>query len=54
MGKTKIIELTEENRQELENGWRNGASHAFRMRCYRSLLLKFFAVCVFSIIMHRI
>jgi hypothetical protein len=29
MGKTKFIELTEEKRQELENGWRNGTSHAF-------------------------
>ncbi len=38
MGKTKIIELTEENRQELENGWRNGTSHAFRQRCQMILL----------------
>ena len=38
MGKTKIIELTEENRQELENGWRNGTSHAFRQRCQMVLL----------------
>jgi len=38
MGKTKIIELTEEKRQELENGWRNGASHAFRQRCQMVLL----------------
>lgn len=39
MGKTKIIELTEEKRRELENGWRNGTSHAFRQRC-RMVLLK--------------
>ncbi len=38
MGKTKIIELTKEKRQELENGWRNGASHAFRQRCQMVLL----------------
>jgi transposase len=38
MGKTKIIELTEEKRRELENGWRNGASHAFRQRCQMVLL----------------
>ena len=38
MGKTKIIELTEENRQELENGYRNGKSHAFRQRCQMVLL----------------
>lgn len=33
MGKTKIIELNDEQRRELENGWRNGTSHAFRQRC---------------------
>lgn len=38
MGKTKIIELTEEKRRELENGWRNGTSHAFRQRCQMILL----------------
>ena len=38
MGKTKSIELTEEKRQELENGWRNGTSHAFRQRCQMVLL----------------
>ncbi len=38
MGKTKIIELTEQKRQELENGWRNGTSHAFRQRCQMVLL----------------
>jgi len=38
MGKTKIIELTEENRQGLENGYRNGQSHAFRQRCQMVLL----------------
>jgi len=38
MGKTKIIELNNEQRQELENGWRNGTSHAFRQRCQMVLL----------------
>lgn len=38
MGKTKIIELNDEQRRELENGWRNGASHAFRQRCQMILL----------------
>jgi len=38
MGKTKIIELTKEKRQELENGYRNGQTHAFRMRCQMILL----------------
>ncbi|MDQ2745987.1 MAG: helix-turn-helix domain-containing protein [Acidobacteriota bacterium] len=38
MGKTKIIELTEQKRRELENGWRNGTSHAFRQRCQMVLL----------------
>lgn len=38
MGKTKVIELTEEKRRELENGWRNGTSHAFRQRCQMVLL----------------
>jgi len=40
MGKTKIIELTEEKRRELENGWRNGASHAFRQRCQMVLFFE--------------
>ena len=38
MGKTKIIELNDEQRRELENGWRNGVSHAFRQRCQMVLL----------------
>ncbi len=38
MGKTKIIQLTAEERQELENGYRNGSSHGFRARCQIVLL----------------
>lgn len=38
MGKTKIIELTDEQRAALENGYRNGQSHAFRSRCQMVLL----------------
>lgn len=38
MGKTKVIELTTEQRQELENGYRNGNSHSFRQRCQMILL----------------
>lgn len=38
MGKTKVIELTNEQRQELENGYRNGKSHSFRQRCQIVLL----------------
>ena len=38
MGKIKIIELNDEQRRELENGWRNGTSHAFRQRCQMVLL----------------
>ncbi len=38
MGKTRIIELTTEQRTALENGYRNGKSHAFRMRCQMVLL----------------
>ncbi len=38
MGKTKVIELTDEQRQELENGYRNGNSHGFRARCQMVLL----------------
>ncbi|HXH29312.1 MAG TPA: helix-turn-helix domain-containing protein [Bacteriovoracaceae bacterium] len=33
MGKTKVIELTEERRAELEKGYRNGKSHTYRVRC---------------------
>jgi transposase len=38
MGKTKVIELTDEQRQELEKGYRNGNSHGFRARCQMVLL----------------
>ena len=39
MGKIKKIELTQEQYAALENGFRNGESHCFRMRC-RAVLLK--------------
>lgn len=35
----KVIELTDEQRLQLEEGFRTGKSHAFRMRC-RAILLK--------------
>lgn len=38
MGKTKVIELSKEQRQELENGWRNGKTHIFRRGCQIVLL----------------
>ena len=38
MGKTKVIELTDEQRAELEKGYKNGKSHAFRVRCQMILL----------------
>jgi len=38
MGKTKVIELTAEQREELENGYRNGQTHSFRQRCQMILL----------------
>ena len=38
MGKLKKLELTEAQRSQLENGFRNGASHCFRMRCHAVLL----------------
>lgn len=38
MGKTKVIELTKAQRQELENGYRNGKRHSFRQRCQIILL----------------
>ncbi|MCA1628698.1 MAG: helix-turn-helix domain-containing protein [Acidobacteria bacterium] len=38
MGKTKVIELTAEQRAALENGYRTGNSHAFRVRCQMVLL----------------
>lgn len=38
MGKTKVIELTKGQRQELENGYREGKTHSFRQRCQIVLL----------------
>ena len=38
MGKTRIIELTTEQRSALENGYRKGKTHAFRQRCQMILL----------------
>ncbi len=38
MGKKKIVQLSDEQRDELENGYRNGKSHAFRQRCQMMLL----------------
>lgn len=38
MGKTKVIELSAEQRAALEKGYRKGASHAFRTRCQMVLL----------------
>jgi transposase len=38
MGKTKVIELSEAQRAELENGYRNGKRHSFRQRCLMVLL----------------
>jgi transposase len=39
MGKTKKPELTDAQRGQLENSFRNGTSHRFRMRC-RAVLFK--------------
>ena len=39
MGKIKKLELTPKQYAQLENGFRNGESHCFRMRC-RAVLLK--------------
>ena len=39
MGRVLTINLTEEQKQELENGYKTGSSHAFRQRC-RMVLLK--------------
>ena len=39
MGKTRTVELSSEERQALEEGYRTGTSHAFRKRC-QSVLLK--------------
>lgn len=33
MGKIKAIELTKPQREELEDGYRNGKTHSFRQRC---------------------
>jgi transposase len=38
MGKTKVIELSKTQREELENGYRNGRTHSFRQRCQMVLL----------------
>lgn len=38
MGKIKVVELTDEQRAELEKGYKNGKSHAFRERCQMILL----------------
>ncbi len=38
MGKTKIVQLSDEQREDLEEGRRNGKSHAFRERCQMILL----------------
>lgn len=38
MGKIKVIDLTKEQRLELENGYKNGKSHPFRQRCQIILL----------------
>lgn len=38
MGKTKVIELTKQQREELENGYREGRTHSFRQRCQMILL----------------
>ena len=38
MGKTKVIQLSEKQHQELSDGYRSGQSHAFRMRCQMILL----------------
>ena len=39
IGKIKIIELKDKERLQLEEGFRRGKSHSFRMRC-RAILLK--------------
>jgi len=39
IGKIKTIELTDKERLQLEEGFRLGRSHSFRMRC-RAILLK--------------
>lgn len=38
MGKIKVIKLDEKQKAELEKGYREGESHAFRQRCHLILL----------------
>ncbi len=38
MGRVIKIEIDDNQRKELENGYRNGKSHAFRIRCQMVLL----------------
>jgi transposase len=38
MGKKKIVQLSDEQRVELEKGYRKGKNHAFRIRCQMILL----------------
>jgi transposase len=38
MGKIKVIKLTDEQENDLENGYRNGKTHTFRNRCQMVLL----------------
>ncbi len=38
MGKIKVIKLDEKEKDELEKGYREGYSHAFRQRCHLILL----------------
>lgn len=38
MGRFIKVELSDDQRKELENGYRNGKSHAFRIRCQMVLL----------------
>lgn len=38
MGRIIKIELTDNQRKELENGYRNGKSHSFRTNCHLVLL----------------
>ena len=40
MGKKKVVELSAEQRAELEKGYRKGKSHVFRERCQMILLKK--------------
>ena len=39
IARIKVIQLTDEQRLQLEEGFRQGKSHAYRMRC-RTILLK--------------